>query len=321
LVDVAISQKDPRPELWLRIDREKAASLGLRVSLIAGQLRNYFYGFEATQYRDAGDSFAIFTRLRREDKNNLETLLNVPLTAADGRIIKIRNVVRVEEGSGPIEIERKNRQKIVRVEADLYQRSLGEATTDIKMALAQMDIPLGITTSFGGDVEEQGKAFRELTMLLVLGIVLVYMVMASLFGNFRDPLIVMFSLPFAFTGVLYAFYLTGTTLGIISFMGIIMLMGIVVNNAIVLLDYIHQLQNRGTALFAAVTDGGRSRLRPVLMTTLTTFFGMLPMAVSNNVGAETWNPLGITMLGGLTISTLVTLVLVPTIYYQLEQKN
>ena len=321
LVDVAISQKDPRPELWLRIDREKAASLGLRVSLIAGQLRNYFYGFEATQYRDAGDSFAIFTRLRREDKNNLETLLNVPLTAADGRIIKIRNVVRVEEGSGPIEIERKNRQKIVRVEADLYQRSLGEATSDIKMALAQMDIPLGITTSFGGDVEEQGKAFRELTMLLVLGIVLVYMVMASLFGNFRDPLIVMFSLPFAFTGVLYAFYLTGTTLGIISFMGIIMLMGIVVNNAIVLLDYIHQLQNRGTALFAAVTDGGRSRLRPVLMTTLTTFFGMLPMAVSNNVGAETWNPLGITMLGGLTISTLVTLVLVPTIYYQLEQKN
>jgi HAE1 family hydrophobic/amphiphilic exporter-1 len=321
LVDVAISQKDPRPELWLRIDREKAASLGLRVSLIAGQLRNYFYGFEATQYRDDGDSFAIFTRLRSKDKNNLETLLNVPLTATDGRIIKMRNVVRVEEGSGPIEIERKNRQKIVRVEADLYQRSLGEATGDIKMVLAQMDIPLGITTSFGGDVEEQAKAFRELTMLLVLGILLVYMVMASLFGNFRDPLIVMFSVPFAFTGVLYAFYLTGTTLGIISFMGIVMLMGIVVNNAIVLLDYIHQLRNRGTVLFAAVTDAGRSRLRPVLMTTLTTFFGMLPMAISNNVGAETWNPLGITMIGGLTISTLVTLVLVPTIYYQLEREK
>ncbi|MEA2110174.1 MAG: efflux RND transporter permease subunit [Pseudomonadota bacterium] len=321
LVDVAISQKDPRPELWLKIDREKAASLGLRVSLIAGQLRNYFYGFEASQYRDAGDSFDIFTRLRSKDKNNLETLLNVPLTAVDGRIIKMRNVVRVEEGSGPIEIERKNRQKIVRVEADLYQRSLGEATGDMKRTLARMDIPLGITTSFGGDVEEQGKAFRDLSMLLVLGILLVYMVMASLFGNFRDPLIVMFSVPFAFTGVLYAFYLTGTTLGIISFMGIVMLMGIVVNNAIVLLDYIHQLRNRGEVLFAAVTDAGRSRLRPVLMTTLTTFFGMLPMAVSNNVGAETWNPLGITMLGGLTISTLVTLVLVPTIYYQLERKN
>ena len=321
LVDVAISQKDPRPELWLKIDREKAASLGLRVSLIAGQLRNYFYGFEATRYRDAGDSFAIFTRLRSEDKNNLETLLNVPLTAVDGRIIKMRNVVRVEEGSGPIEIERKNRQKIVRVEADLYQRSLGEATTDIKAALARMDTPLGISTSFGGDVEEQGKAFRDLSMLLVLGIILVYMVMASLFGNYRDPLIVMFSVPFAFTGVLYAFYLTGTTLGIISFMGIVMLMGIVVNNAIVLLDYIHQLRNRGEVLFAAVTDAGRSRLRPVLMTTLTTFFGMLPMAVSNNVGAETWNPLGITMLGGLTVSTLVTLVLVPTVYYQLERKK
>lgn len=321
LVDVAISQKDPRPELWLKIDREKAASLGLRVSSIAGQLRNYFYGFKATRYRDAGDSFDIFTRLCSEDKNNLETLLNVPLTAVDGRIIRMRNVVRVEEGSGPIEIERKNRQKIVRVEADLYQRSLGEATTDIKAVLARMDTPLGISTSFGGDVEEQGKAFRDLSMLLVLGIILVYMVMASLFGNFRDPLIVMFSVPFAFTGVLYVFYLTGTTLGIISFMGIVMLMGIVVNNAIVLLDYIHQLRNRGEVLFAAVTDAGRSRLRPVLMTTLTTFFGMLPMAVSNNVGAETWNPLGITMLGGLAVSTLVTLVLVPTVYYQLERRK
>ncbi|MBN2332746.1 MAG: efflux RND transporter permease subunit [Deltaproteobacteria bacterium] len=321
LVDISISQKDPRPELWINIDREKAAALGLRVASIAMPLRNYFYGREATRYRDAGDSFAIFTRLASGDKDNLETLLNVPLTSVDGRTIRLRNVVAVAEGSGPIEIERKNRQKIVRVEADLFQRSLGAATADIKKVLGGMDIPLGISTGFGGDIEEQKKAFADLTLLLVLGIVLVYMVMASLFGNLRDPFIVMFSVPFAFTGVLYAFYLTNTTLGIISFMGVVMLMGIVVNNAIVLLDYIHQLKRRGTATYAAVVEAGRSRLRPVLMTTLTTFFGMLPMAVSHKVGAEVWNPLGITMLGGLAVSTLVTLVLIPTVYYQLESRR
>jgi HAE1 family hydrophobic/amphiphilic exporter-1 len=147
------------------------------------------------------------------------------------------------------------------------------------------------------------------------------MIMASLFGNLRDPFIIMFSIPFAFSGVLYAFYLTGITLGIMSFMGVVMLMGIVVNNAIVLLDYIHLLQKRGEPLFQAITRAGRSRLRPVLMTTMTTFFGMLPMAVCRSVGAEAWNPLGITMLGGLSVSTLVTLILVPTVYYILERRK
>lgn len=147
------------------------------------------------------------------------------------------------------------------------------------------------------------------------------MVMASLFGSLRDPFIIMFSVPFAFSGVIYAFYLTGVTLGIITFMGIVMLMGIVVNNSIVLLNYIHLLQRRGEQLFEAVTTAGKNRLRPVLMTTLTTLFAMVPMAVSGRVAAEVWNPLGITMLGGLSVSTLVSLVLVPTVYYMLERKG
>ncbi|MBT8762721.1 efflux RND transporter permease subunit [Desulfohalobiaceae bacterium Ax17] len=321
LVDVSISQKDPRPELWVIIDRAKASSLGLNVASIATVLRNYFYGKQATSFRDSGDNFDIFTRLDKENKDNLDHLLRAPIFTPDGRMVRLRNVVRIKEGSGPIEIERKNRQKIVKVEADLFKRSLGEAVTDIKKAIDKMGIPSGISLSFGGDIEEQAKAFHDLTALLVLGIILVYMVMASLFGNLRDPLIIMFSVPFAFSGVFYAFYLFDVTLGIISFMGIIMLLGIVVNNAIVLLDYTHLLQKKGKNLFEAVTQAGQSRLRPVLMTTLTTFFGMLPMAISKSVGAEVWNPLGITMLGGLLLSTLVTLVLVPTIYYQLELRK
>ncbi|WP_448382835.1 efflux RND transporter permease subunit [Desulfosoma sp.] len=321
LVDVEISQKPPRPELWVEIDREKAASVGLRVAQVAGILRNFFYGKEASLYRDAGDSFDIFTRLTEKDKDRLENLLRSPLPLPNGSTVQLKNFVTVREGSGPIEIERKNRQKIVKVEADLLGRSLGSASAELRERLSAMDLPEGVDLAFGGDVEEQQKAFRELTILFILGIMLVYMVMASLFGNLRDPLIIMFSVPFAVSGVLYAFYFTGTTLGVVSFMGVVMLVGIVVNNAIVLLDYTHLLEKRGLGLFEAVTQAGRNRLRPVLMTTLTTFFGMLPMAVSRSVGAETWNPLGITMLGGLSVSSAVTLIVVPTFYYLLEKRR
>jgi len=321
IVDVSISQKDPRPELWVMIDRAKASELGLSVASIAMTLRNYFYGNEATQFRDAGDNFDIFTRLSKTDKNNLDSLLNAPVFTKDGRMIQLKNVVHVVEGSGPIEIQRKNRQRFVKVEADLFKKSLGAARADVERLISQMGVPEGISTHFGGDIEEQQKAFHDLTSLLILGIILVYMIMAALFGNLRDSFLVMFSVPFAFSGVFIAFYMFHVDLGIISFMGIIMLMGIVVNNAIVLLDYIHLLQKRGQPLYDAVTHAGRNRLRPVLITTLTTFCGLFPMAVSTSVGAETWNPLGITMLGGLMLSTLVTLVLIPTIYFQFERRK
>lgn len=321
LVDVAISQKDPRPELWVVINRTKAADLGLDVATIAMTLRNYFYGIEATQFRDAGDNFDIFTRLSEADKDNLDHLLEAPVFTRDGRMVRLKNVVTLSDGKGPIEIQRKNRQRYVKVEADLFGKSLGEGRAAVEKALSKMGAPEGISVHFGGDVEEQQKAFRDLTGLLLLGVILVYMIMAALFGNLRDPFIIMFSVPFAFSGVFFAFYLFDVELGLMSFMGIIMLMGIVVNNAIVLVDYIHLLQKRGEKLADAVTHAGQNRLRPVLITTLTTFCGLLPMAFSKSVGAESWNPLGITMLGGLAMSTLVTLVLVPTIYYQFENRR
>lgn len=321
LVDVSISQKDPRPELWVVINRAKAADLGLDVAAIAVTLRNYFYGIEATQFRDAGDNFDIFTRLSESDKNNLDHLLEAPVFTRDGKMVRLKNVVTVSDGKGPIEIQRKNRQRYVKVEADLFGISLGEGRAAVERIISGMGAPEGVSVHFGGDVEEQQKAFRDLGGLLLLGVILVYMIMAALFGNLRDPFIIMFSVPFAFSGVFFAFYLFDVELGLMSFMGIIMLMGIVVNNAIVLLDYIHLLQKRGEKLTDAVTRAGKNRLRPVLITTLTTFCGLLPMAFSESVGAEAWNPLGITMLGGLAVSTLVTLVLVPVIYYQFESRR
>jgi HAE1 family hydrophobic/amphiphilic exporter-1 len=248
-------------------------------------------------------------------------LPEIPIFTPDGRIIRLKNLARIVSGGGPVEIQRKNQQKIVKVGADTFGRSLGDVTADVRAEIKKMGIPKGIFVSFGGDVEEQQKAFRDLTLLLILGIILVYMVLAALYGNLRDPLIIMFSVPFAITGVLYAFYLTGTTLSLMSFMGIVMLMGIVVKNAVILLDYTHLIQKRGEPLFDAVTHACKNRLRPILMTTLATFFALFPMAISTGVGAELWNPLGITMLGGLSVSALITLILIPAIYYLFERRK
>lgn len=321
IVDVSISQKDPRPEIWIEVDRVKAAALGFNSAQIAASLRNYYYGCEASELRDSGERFDIFTRFCTADKDNIDAIQDIPLFTHDGRMTRLGNVARLVHGQGPIELERKNRQRIIKIEADIYKITLGTAKSEVKRIISEIGTPPGVSVSMGGDVEEQKKVFKDLLLFLVLGVILVYMVMAALFRNLRDPFIVMFSVPFAFTGIFYAYFFTGTALGVMAFMGIIMLMGIVVNNAIVLIDYIHLLEDRGYELKEAISLGCRSRLRPVLMTTLTTMFGMIPMAFSSGIGAETWNPLGITMLGGLSVSTLVTLVLIPTIYYALELRR
>ncbi len=321
VIDLSLSQKDDRPEIWVDIDRAKATSLGLTSGAVSGMVRNYFYGQESTKFWDAGDSYELFTRLADEDKNSLDTLMNVPIFTPDGRRIKLGNIARVTEESGPVEIQRKNRQKIVKVEADTFKRELGDVTSDIRKAIDRLGVPPGMSVHFGSDVEEQQKSFRDLTMLLLIGVILVYMVLASLYGNLRDPLIIMFSVPFGATGVLLAFFVFRIPLDLMTFMGLVMLSGIVVKNAVVLLDYTHLLLKRGESLFDAVTKAGSHRLRPILMTTLTTIFGMVPMALSRGQGAEFWNPLGITMISGLSVSTLITLVLVPTIFFMLEKRR
>ncbi len=313
-VDVSVSRKRPRPEVRVRLDRDKAASLGLNVALVADALRTNYYGFDDTKFREAGDDFDIELRLKKDQRESIREIGETPITTLSGQIIKLRNVASVREAYGPVQIDRKNRTRVTKIQAGVQGRVLGDVVRDIRKPMASLDLPPGVSIEWGGEVEEQRKAFRDLTLLLLLGIALVYMVMAGEFEDFVDPFIIMFSVPFAFVGVIWAFVVTATPLNLMSFIGVIMLMGIVVKNAIVLVDYTKQLRARGMTLNEAVVTGGKTRLRPVLMTSLTTIFGMLPLALSRGEGSEIWNALGITVIGGLLVSSLVTLILVPLVY-------
>jgi HAE1 family hydrophobic/amphiphilic exporter-1 len=313
-VDISVSRKQPRPEIRVHLDRDKAASLGLNVAIVADALRTSYYGFDDTKFREAGDDFDIELRLKKDERRSIQQIGETPLMTLTGQIVKLRNVATIEETFGPVEIARKNRIRITHVRAGVQGRVLGDVVRDIRGKMVALDLPPGVSIEWGGEVEEQRKAFNDLTLLLILGMTLVYMVMAAQFEDFIDPFIIMFSVPFAFVGVIWAFTLTGTALNIITFIGIIMLIGIVVKNAIVLVDYTKQLKKRGMNLHDAIVKGGRTRLRPILMTSLTTIFGMVPLAISRGEGSEVWNALGITVISGLLISALVSLILVPLIY-------
>jgi hydrophobe/amphiphile efflux-1 (HAE1) family protein len=313
-VDVSVSRKHPRPEIRVYLDRDKAASLGLNVAIVADALRTYYYGFDDTKFREAGDDFDIELRLKKDERRSIQQIGETPLMTLTGKIVKLRNVATIEETFGPVEIARKNRIRITHVQAGVQGRVLGDVVREIREKIVTLDLPPGVSIEWGGEVEEQRKAFNDLTLLLILGVTLVYMVMAAQFEDFIDPFIIMFSVPFAFVGVIWAFTLTGTVLNIITFIGIIMLMGIVVKNAIVLVDYTRQLKKRGMNLHDAIVNGGRTRLRPILMTSLTTIFAMVPMAISRGEGSEIWNALAITVISGLLVSALVTLILVPLVY-------
>ena len=320
-VDVTVSREINRPELRIAVDREKAAVLGLNMDIIATSVRTFIEGSTATRYREKGETYDIYVRLEESYRSNPEDIENLSIVSpVTGKQIRLVNFAKVYETTGPVEIERQNRERVVRVECNAYKRSAGKIIEDIKKGLQHITVPSDIMINFGGEAEEQAKAFKDLTLLLLLGIILVYMVMAAQFESLIDPFIIMFAVPFTFTGVLLGFLLTGTTLSVITFLGIIMLMGIVVNNAIVLISYINILRARGYSMLDAVTLGGKDRLRPVLMTTITTLAGLLPLALSRGEGSETWQPLGITMLSGLSVSTLITMLFVPTLYAVFEAR-
>jgi HAE1 family hydrophobic/amphiphilic exporter-1 len=288
---------------------------------IADSIKTFVEGATATKYREKGETYDIYVRLEEQFRAKPEDVENLSIVSPyTAKQIKLSTVARVYETVGPIEIERKNRERVLRVECNTYQRSMGRVVEDIKKGIDKLIIPSDIVINFGGEAEEQGKAFRDLIFLVALGIILVYMVMAAQFESLLDPLIVMFAVPFTFTGVILGFVLTGTTLSIITFLGLVMLMGIVVNNAIVLVSYINILRARGLSMLEAVTVGGKERLRPVLMTTVTTLAGLFPLAISTGEGSEIWQPLGITMISGLTLSTLVTMLFVPTLYAVFEAR-
>ena len=319
-VDIALSMEKGAPEVWVNVDRQKASAMGLNVADVADAVRTAVYGRVASKYRIHGDEYDIRVRLRERDRMVIEDLGQLSVRLPTGDLVRVENVAKVERQTGPIKIERKDQRRIVRVEGDVYGRSLGEVMTDVQDVIGQNPPPRGLTVTIGGQKEDIQEAFLWLTLALVVGMILVYMIMASQFESLIDPFIIAFSMPFAFTGVIWVLALFGYSLAVIVFLGMLLLVGIVVNNAIVLVDYINILRARGLAMTEAVQLAGRTRLRPVLMTALTTIFALMPMAFGRGQGSESWNPLGATVMGGLLVSTLVTLVLVPTLYSIFESR-
>ncbi len=319
-VDVSLSQKQSRPEIRVNVDREKAAMLGVSTASVAGTLRTYFYGHETTEkFWEGEDDYPIRFRLKEEQRNSRSIFERLMVPSATGKLTRLSTVAAFEDTMGPPEIQRKNKQRYVTVEANIHGRSLGEITADARKLVETLEIPQGVAIEFGGQIREQAEAFQQMALLVLLGVLLVYMVMAGQYEAYLDPFVIMFSIPFALTGVVFAFLLTGLYISLQAMLGVVMLVGIVVNNAIVLVDYVNLLRARGTPLRRALVESGGRRLRPVLMTTLTTFFGMLPMAVSNAIGSEVWKPLAVSVMGGLAFSTLITLVLVPVLYSFFEE--
>ena len=317
--DIEISRKQTKPELQVMVDREKAAALGLNVTDIGKTIETLFSGNTNVKYREKGDEYDIEVRLCSEDRIKIEDLRDVFINTPQGRKIPLSNVAHLKMGLGPTKIERKDQERVITVSADIYDRDLGSVAADAKEAMEKLPRPPGFSYKFSGAQQEKQDAFRLLIMAAGLGLILVYMVMASQFESLRDPFIIFLSIPFGFVGVVWILALTGQTLSVISFIGVIMLIGIVVNNGIVLISYIGILRRRGLSVRQAVMDGGRSRLRPVLSTTLTTVLAMTPLALSKGEGSEIWVPMALTVIGGLSLSTIVTLIFMPILYSIFER--
>ena len=319
VVSAQLSRPPGMPEMLVRVDRAKASSLGLPVSQIAETLETAVGGTRASLYREEGDEYDILVRLREEDRMSLSQVSQVPLTLPDGRTIPVESVVTMRRQEGPTQITRADQQRMIEVTGTIADRDLGSIVNDLKTSIAGMNIPLDYEVRFGGEYEEQQESFQQMTFAAILALVLVYMVMAAQFESLRDPFIILFSIPLAGIGVVTMLIFTETTFNMQGFLGLIVLLGIVVNNAIVLVDYTNLLRREhGYSLREAVVTAGTRRLRPILMTTITTVLGLTPMALGLGEGGELQAPMARVVIGGLTTSTLITLVFIPVVYFTLE---
>ena len=312
--DVTVSRDEDRPELKVVVDKEKAARHGLNSATVATYVRSRINGYTAGYLKEDGDEYDILVRLSESDRNSISDIENLTIPTQAGKLIKLSELATVEEYLAPPEIERKTRQRMLTIKVTPHEVSLGELAASIQSVVDQMERPAGVTVRYGGDYEEQQESFADIGLLFALIIILVYVVMASQFESLSKPFIIMMSVPFAISGVIISLWVTSTSLDMIGALGIVMLVGIVVKNGIVLVDYINLMRDRGYELNEAIQLSGQSRLRPVLMTAFTTLLGMVPMAVSSGEGSEMWRPLGIVVIGGLLVSTLVTLIVVPIMY-------
>ncbi|MFH0886678.1 MAG: efflux RND transporter permease subunit [bacterium] len=316
----AISREKSNPEYAININREKAADLGFSVADVAMMARGNFYGTQVTKYREGGDQYDIFSRLREENRKTIEDIKSSVITSRTGNSVALGNIADVQLRWGPQKIQRKNQQRLVKVGADVYGRSLGDVISDVTKIIAKIPKPADVDIKMGGSAEQMQESFRSLFIALMLGLSLLYLVMVAQFESFVDPFVIMAAIPFALVGVVWALFLTSTPFGIMPFIGLIMAAGVAVKTSIVLVDYTNILRERGVPLQEAVMEAGRTRLRPILMTTCTAMLGLMPIVLGGGEGAGFWKPMGIAVLGGLFVSANITLLFVPTFYYIIESR-
>ena len=312
--DATISRDEDRAELKITLDKEKLARHGLTESTVALYVRNRVNGMSAGFLKEDGEEYNIVVRLQEKYRSSITDIEQLSIPTATGSIIKLEELAKVEEYWCPPTIERKNRQRYLTLTVMPYKTSLQELAMGVQAELDKMNIPPEIHVALAGNYKDQQDSTRDMAVLFLLIIMLVYIVMASQFESFSKPFIIMFSIPFAFTGVILMMLVTGQNVDMIGLLGVILLVGIVVKNGIVLVDYINLMRERGVKLNEAIALSGQSRLRPVLMTAFTTILGMIPMATSTSEGSEMWTTMGLVVIGGLTVSTFVTLIVVPVLY-------
>jgi hydrophobic/amphiphilic exporter-1 (mainly G- bacteria), HAE1 family len=319
IADPRLARDEARPEMAVQIDRPKAALFGLNTTQVANTIRTNVAGTIAAQFRQGGYEYPIIVRLKQEDREQVSDVNDVMVNTASGVSLPVRNVMVIQSQLGPSQIDRKNQERMIMVSAE-PEIPLSQAVKAVQARLPEISRPQDFSIGFGAEVEQQAKTFNELRLVLILALILVYAVMASQYESLRDPFIIMFSVPTAAIGVVLALYLTGTSFNLQAYLGVIMLGGIVVSNAILLVDYTNILRRRdGMELREAVEVAGRTRLRPILMTSLATTLGLVPMALGIGEGSELQVPLARVVIGGLLTSTFITLVFVPTVYTLFEE--
>ncbi len=317
--DTKVSRDEDRAELKITLDKEKLARQGLNESTVALYVRNRVNGMLAGYLKEDGEEYNIMVRLREEYRDAISDIEQLSIPTSTGKIVKLEELGTIEEYWCPPTIERKNRQRYLTLTVMPYKTSLQELAMGVQHELDQMNIPAEIHVALAGNYKDQQDSTRDMMMLAALILMLVYIVMASQFESFSKPLIIMFSIPFAISGVSLMMFITGNNIDMIGLLGLVLLIGIVVKNGIVLVDYINLMRERGLQLGEAIALSGQSRLRPVLMTAFTTILGMIPMATSNSEGSEMWTTMGLVVIGGLTVSTFVTLIIVPVLYGGMER--
>ncbi len=320
VVDLKSNREKGDPEIQLVVNRYKAAQFGLTPYQIGSALRTQIEGNVATNYRLKGKEYDMLIRLKQNQRSRLNDVLNTVINGPAGPVL-LKNIVTIETGVSPLQLEHKNTERIISITGNVVGRSAGKVAQEVSKAISQVVVPPGFEIKVSGSYEEMIKSFKDIGFAVLIAIILVFMVMSSQFESFRDPFIILFTIPLALIGVIWTLFLTRTTLSVISGIGVLVLVGIVVNNGIVYIDYVNRLRRKyNMPLKEAVVYGGKIRMRPILMTALTTIFGLLPLAMKIGEGSELWSPLGRAVIGGMIVSTFLTLVFIPTLYTIFEQR-